>query len=344
MGLGTMIIRGSACAGTSMFFKCSCCFLFIAALSSLAGCQKVKTLLPHSSFHKKVGWKAEEYFHDPQVVALCHAIQADDLKEMERLIKAGADINAQGKGKMTPLMWALPDNKLDRFKLLLEHGANPNVITEDDFGTRGVIMQGTSVTQKAAETWFPGYFEAVFDHGGDPNIELRTQVLGRGDSPLQTVIQSPVSDKRAKIQTLLDKGADINHINENEQTPAKLAAVNKEWDIVLMLLKAGADHTIYTNAESNERLVHNMLTRAVNIDYYNRWTPKLKMDFDAVLDWLNRHGESVEDAREDLKRWNAWNRTTGEYQLEMAVEVAERKARDAKAKQQPANGAKNANP
>ena len=42
-------------------------------------------------------WKAEEYFTDPQLVALCKAIEREDLEEMERLVKAGADVNARGK-------------------------------------------------------------------------------------------------------------------------------------------------------------------------------------------------------------------------------------------------------
>jgi hypothetical protein len=312
--------------------------LLAVAVTALAGCQKVKALLPHSSFHQKVGWKAEAYFRDPKVIALCHAIEANDLAEMERLIKAGADINAQGKGKMTPLLWAFPDNKLDRFKLLLEHGANPNVIVEDDFGTRGNIMSGESVTSMAAKTWHSGYFDAVFSHGGDPNIERQTIALGRGDSPLHDVLRSPVSDKGHKIRVLLEKGADINHVNGSWQTPAKLAAAMRRWDIALMLLEAGADPRIHTNPESNERLVHNVITGAINLDYYGTWTTAGKRQYDALLDWLNRHGESVEEAREDLKRWNSWSRSNGEYQQKMAAEVAERKAREAQAKQQPANG------
>src|SRR5689334_16940629 len=100
-------------------------FLILAALG---GCQKVKRFLPYATWHEKHNWKAEDYFVDPQVIALCRAIEANDLAEMDRLIAAGADVNGQGKGKMTPLLWALPDNKLARFERLLQHGADPNVI------------------------------------------------------------------------------------------------------------------------------------------------------------------------------------------------------------------------
>jgi hypothetical protein len=95
----------------------------------LAGCS--------GSSQLKGKWKADDYFTDPQVIALCHAIEANDLDEIDRLVAAGANVNALGKGNMTPLLCAFPDNKLARFRRLLEHGANPNVVVESDFGTIG---------------------------------------------------------------------------------------------------------------------------------------------------------------------------------------------------------------
>ena len=307
--------------------------LFLQVL--VCGCGKVGSVLTKRSFHNQAGWKAEEYFDDPQVVALCKAIEANDLKEMKRLIQAGADINAQGKGKMTPLLWAFPDNKLARFKLLLEHGADPNVITEDDFGTRGVIMKGTSVTHLACRTWLPGFFEAVFAHGGDPNLAQQTKVLGRGDCPLHLVIISPVRDKRKKVQKLLDLGADINHVSFAGATPAISASRSREYDILLMLLNAGADYTIYPFPNNNDRLVHGVLVSGMNLDKTGAWAPGEKQKHEAVLDWLQAHGESVEKAREDIARWCSWKTYNGEFQRKTAAEVAERKAREAAKKQQP---------
>ena len=162
--------------------------LLVAGLmvSSAAGCGYLD-LLPGRTIHQKCGWKAEDYFADPKVIALCRAIEANDLAEMERLVKAGADVNSQGKDKMTPLLWAFPDNHLPRFKWLLEHSANPNVVVEGEFNTRQMISRGESVTLLACKTSYPGYFEAVFDHGGDPNIR-HTGPLGFSQTPLLAVI------------------------------------------------------------------------------------------------------------------------------------------------------------
>ena len=157
----------------------------VALCLSAAGYGAMSLLFERTT-HERFGWKAEDYFTDPKVIALCHAIEASDLAEMERLVKAGADVNAQGKDKMTPLMWAFPDNQLPRFKWLLEHGANPNVVVESDFNTGHRTFPGDSVTHMACATPFPGYFDAVFDHGGDPNLR-RTGASGRDATPLFTV-------------------------------------------------------------------------------------------------------------------------------------------------------------
>jgi ankyrin repeat protein len=110
----------------------------------LAGCsdpaqsliRKVAARVTNAPWHELHGWKAADFFTDPQVIALCDAIAANDVARMKERIAAGADVNARGKGNMTPLLWAFVDNKPERFRLLLEAGANPNVYIESDFGIR----------------------------------------------------------------------------------------------------------------------------------------------------------------------------------------------------------------
>src|SRR5262249_33885263 len=136
-----------------------------------------------TSWHQKCGWKASDYFDDPKVVALCDAIETNDLPRMSQLVAAGANINSLGRANMTPLLWAFPDNNLPRFKWLLEHGANPNVLIKADFNSHGAMIPGDSVTHLAAATEFPGYFEAVFENGGDVNFESDS-AIHRKDTPL----------------------------------------------------------------------------------------------------------------------------------------------------------------
>ena len=80
------------------------------------GCGVV-TGISGGSFHDKVGWKAEAYFTDPQVIELCDAIEAKNLKRMASLIREGADVNAIGKDGMTPLLWAFRKNNISEMNL-----------------------------------------------------------------------------------------------------------------------------------------------------------------------------------------------------------------------------------
>ncbi len=75
---------------------------------------------------KWVKWNAGDYFTDQGVIALCKAIEAHNLTEIDRLVKSGVDVNARGRGNMTPLLWAFPVGQ-DVFRKLLELGADPNV-------------------------------------------------------------------------------------------------------------------------------------------------------------------------------------------------------------------------
>jgi len=191
----------------------------------------------------------EECLHpDPQVIALCDAIAANDVARMKELIAAGADVNARGKGNMTPLLWAFVDNKPERFRLLLEAGANPNVYIESDFGIRQAFSPGDSVTHMACRRTFD-HFWPVFEHGGDPNLPNKEPGC-RGESPVYNVIKSGAGDKKKRIARLAEAGASLNRAPDAQASPLVTA---ESWfgryDLCLLLLDLGADPRQY---EGNE--------------------------------------------------------------------------------------------
>ncbi len=301
--------------------------LLIAAamLSSAAGCGLLN-LLPGRTIHQKCGWKAEDYFDDPQVIALCRAIEANDLAEMERLVKAGADGNAQGKGKMTPLLWALPDNRLPRFRWLLEHGADPNVVIESDFNLGNYMRPGDSVTLMACKTSFPGYFDAVFDHGGDPNHPYSGKLLADGP-PLKAVVNAlgrEPEEKLKQVKRLIALGADMNSLCPHVTPVMEAVAWPGQFDVALLMLEAGADFRKYMDDE-HKRLIHRVAMQEDRLDEYS---PEKRAKFRELVKWLEDHGESYEEAKADLARWRSWPRYSGEYDQKMAAEIAERKARE----------------
>jgi len=296
-----------------------------ALLCASTGCG-VLNLLPGRTIHQKFGWKAEDYFADPKVIALCRAIEANDLAEMERLVKAGADVNAQGKGKMTPLLWAYPDNRLPRFRWLLEHGADPNVVIESDFNSHGYLSPGKSVTLIVCWTSFPGYFDAVFDHGGDPNHPYSGRLLAYGP-PLSSVVKAlgrEPEEKLKQVKRLIALGADMNALTPDATPVMEAVARAGQFDLALTMLEAGADFRMYMDDE-RKRLIHLV---AMEEDRLDEYSPEKRAQFRALVKWLEDRGESYEEAKADLARWASWGRASGEYDQKMAAEIAERKARD----------------
>ncbi|QDU27813.1 hypothetical protein ETAA8_29040 [Anatilimnocola aggregata] len=79
-------------------FSAACLIIVLACATS--------RIAIRPTVHQLCGWKAADYFADPQVIKLCQAIEADDIAEIDRLVAAGADVNARGKDNMTPLFWA----------------------------------------------------------------------------------------------------------------------------------------------------------------------------------------------------------------------------------------------
>jgi hypothetical protein len=282
--------------------------------------------LGNKSWHQKFDWKAEKYFDDPQVITLCNAIEANDLEEMERLIQAGADVNAKGKGNMTPLVWAFPDNKPERLEKLLEYGADPNVVVTSDFNTKmSGIVPGDSVTHLACRTHFPKYFELVFDHGGDPNL------VNEGDfenTPIFAVITGPAGEKLDKIKRLAELGANLD-VQVGGATAAMQATTwGGQYDIALALLEIGADHRIFLE-NNNSRLVHTVISEERRLSVM---TPEQKADYDKLVQWLKDHGESFDEARADFKRWESWAVDLTKYRMKLDREIAERKQREAREK------------
>ena len=281
--------------------------------------------LASRSSHDEFNWMSEEYFADPLVIKLCDAIEANDIEEIEQLVNAGANVNAKGKGNMTPLLWAFPDNKLTRFKKLLELGADPNVVVTSHFKTKTLgIRPGNSVTLLATKTEFPGYFEAVFENGGNPNIEDKDP-MSAGDTPIFLTIRRG-RNKLRRIKTLIGKGANINHVNGNVATPMTQAiSWGGQYDVVRFLLNQGADFKIFNN--DNVRLIHMIVVERNRRERF--WTKQQRSDYESVVEFLELNGESLDEAQEDLDLWDSWEGDPIQKKQRIKKVILERDAKKA---------------
>lgn len=103
----------------------------------------------------------------------------------------------------------------------------------------------------ASNSWTLSAMDRFLADGADPNI-----VDNQGNNPLHAVCaryEDRNSDNitaygirlyRSAIRTLVDSNIDINHRNNQGQTPLFLAAMGDDFPAVELLLKLNADPTI----------------------------------------------------------------------------------------------------
>ena len=278
--------------------------------------------------HEQLGWRAEDFFDDPRVIALCEAILADDLPAMQKAIDARADINAIGKHGMTPLLWAFPDHKPDRFRWLLERGANPNVcITKNLSKGLPLVDRGMSVTHLAIDAMWPDYYRWVLDHGGDPNLLCE----GQREPLLHVAFQALVPNKKERIEALLDAGADIDAKGSGGGTVAMAAASLAYFDVALMLVDRGARIDVYREG-GNQQLAHCVIKNESKLERYSEAN---RQAYDELVDRLEKRGVDFDKARADIARWKSWVGEPAEIRRRREQEVAERKAREAAEEKRP---------
>jgi uncharacterized protein len=182
------------------------------------------------------------------------------------LVEHGANVNLANKGGWTPLYLATdnrnieggdfpvpkPDmDHLDFIRILLEHGADPNLRCKDDTLTRTIFtMQwffeaGATPFIRAAQSGDVELMKLLLAHGADP--KLATEF---GDTALSTAAgigwvegvtyEHSVKDNLEAVKMLLDLGLDPNSANKDGRTPLMGAALKGRNDVVQLLVDRGA--------------------------------------------------------------------------------------------------------
>ena len=178
-------------------------------------------------------YPAPDFFENRNVASLAEAGRDGDCDRINALIAEGVDVNARGKYGLTPLMYAMSGDNIKGFRRLLEAGADPNVETE----------RGTAV-HWAARRRTPDFLEIVLAHGGNPNENPRlarpqhrtTDISDR--APIYDAIRSR-NPENARL--LIKAGADLEIRDWAGWTPLMLAASRHSFEVMLVLLEAGAD-------------------------------------------------------------------------------------------------------
>jgi ankyrin repeat protein len=289
---------------------------------------------PESRWHRRMGWKASNYFTDRGVIELCEAIERDDLESMDRLIAVGVDVDARGKEGMTPLLWAMPDGKVARFERLLRGGADPNVVMQSDFGAEGQPLQfsphnslarfecmaGRAVTHLACLAPETAHLRLVLTLGGDAKLTTQKEKM----APLDFVIGMFVPQSFERVELLLEAGADPNRYCEYEGAYPVVCAIRANaYDVALLLLKAGADFNA-KQPRNGETVIHAVLKDERHLPFTEA---KQAAEYAALTEWLEEKNAPFATVRAELDRGPVWGRKLREQEDKEMADFREKENR-----------------
>ena len=191
---------------------------------------------------------------------------------LQAIISHGVDVNATNKNNVTALMITCEMWNKDALDVLLNAGADPNIIDANgdtslhyaarnyctDEVLQAIISHGVDVnaTNKnnvtalmiACEIGNKDAIDVLLNAGGDPNI-----VDANADTCLQYAARNYCTAE--VLQAIISHGVDVNATNTNNVTALMIACEIGNKDAIDVLLNAGGDHNI-ANADGGTWLHH----------------------------------------------------------------------------------------
>ena len=155
--------------------------------------------------------------------ALHRAVQHNDLEAADRLIAAGANVEAANRYGVTPLTVAGFNGNAAMIERLLKAGADPNT----------VVSEGETALMSVAGTGNVAALKVLIAHGAS--------VKAKENSRSQTALMWAVAEGHtAAAATLIEAGADINARSRGQFSPLVFAVRGGKTAIVRLLLDKGA--------------------------------------------------------------------------------------------------------
>jgi ankyrin repeat protein len=211
---------------------------------------------------------------DPDgTTALHRAVHSEDLKQVQTLIRGGANVKASNRYGVTPLWLACVNGNVAIIEALLKAGADPNTATPEGEtvlmtaartgkvdAVKALIVRGANVNAKegwrgqtalmwAASEGHPPVIQMLIKSGAD--------IHARSNGGFTALLFAARDGQLAAARTLLDAGASLNDSlparrrTNNSTAPAEeppgglnaflLAAGSAHYELAAFLLDRGSD-------------------------------------------------------------------------------------------------------
>lgn len=227
----------------------------------------------------KAGADVKAVTSNSGATALHFAAAAGSAPAVTSLLNAGAEIDArEGYWEQTPLMFAASLNRAEVIRLLLSKGADASLKSHAGLadGRLNAANQAQAARQNELLTALqangatptPSQVQAAIEAGRAARLtasgtaEAETQQNERRD-PDEPPIQAGTTTRPGgmtallhaarqghvdAVRALIDGGVDLDQPGmEDETTALNIAAINSQWDVVVLLVEAGADPNIQSN-------------------------------------------------------------------------------------------------
>jgi ankyrin repeat protein len=162
---------------------------------------------------------------------LLEAAQKGELDRVKEALRAGADVNAKGKGGSTALGWAASKGYEDMVRLLIKTGAD----------IEWEAPQGQTALHVAAHQGQAEVIRILLSSGADVNQKIKSTTAPKHYQGATALFMAVENNKADAIQVLLQSGANVNSTNSFGVTPLMFSLDSETLEPLRTLIEAGAD-------------------------------------------------------------------------------------------------------